>query len=162
MIIKQAFIFALGIASTVTLSNASAETYQWKDSSGRTVVSDTPPPGALKESARTIGGAKPSTSASATAAAKPADAPKTMAEKDLDFKKRQQENAEKAGKEAKEKADLATKNDNCERAKKQVALLESGQRISSTDDKGERRIMEDSERAKELEYARRAVKDSCQ
>ena len=160
MTIKQALIFALITASTVTLSTAIAETYQWKDSSGRTVVSDTPPPAHSRESVRTIGGAKANTSAAV--AATPADAPKSMAEKDLEFRKRQQENAEKADKEAKEKASAAAKRDNCERAKKQVALMESGQRISTTDAKGERRFIEDGERAKELEYARRAVKDSCQ
>ncbi len=161
MTIKQALIFALITASTVTLSNAIAQTYQWKDSSGRTVISDTPPPGTLKENTRTLGGAKPATNA-APAAAKPSDAAPTMAEKDLEFKKRQQENAEKAGKEAKEKAALEAKRDNCERAKKQAAMLESGQRIASTDEKGERRIMEESERARELEYAQRAIKESCQ
>ena len=151
-------IFALGIALTVTLSNATAQTYQWKDSSGRTVVSDTPPPGTAKESARTIGGNAPKPT---TATAKPADAPKTMAEKDLEFKKRQQESAEKAGKDAKEAAANAEKRDNCERAKKQLALLESGQRIATTDEKGERRIMEDAERAQEMARAQKFANESC-
>ena len=156
---QQTLIFALITALTVTVSSANAETYQWKDSSGRTVVSDTPPPGQARESVRTLGGAKPSSSTAAVAT--PTDAPKTMAEKDLEFRKRQQENAEKASKEAKEKAAADDKRDNCERAKKNVALMESGQRIATTDEKGERRIIEDDERQKELERARRSANDFC-
>ena len=155
---KNTLIFSLGIALTVTLSNATAETYQWKDSTGRTVVSDTPPPGTAKESLRTIGSNAPK---AAAAAAKPAEAPKTMAEKDLDFKKRQQESAEKAGKDAKEAANADAKRDNCERARKQLALLESGQRIATTDEKGERRMMEDAEREQEIARAQKFVSESC-
>jgi hypothetical protein len=155
---KNLLNFTLGIALTVTLSNATAQTYQWKDSSGRTVVSDTPPPGAVKESARTIGGNAPTAT---TTNAKPADAPKTIAEKDLEFKKRQQESAEKAGKDAKEAAANAERRDNCERAKRQLALIESGQRIATTDEKGERRIMEDAERAQEMARAQKFASESC-
>ena len=156
---KNHLIFTLGIALTVTALNAGAQTYQWKDSSGRTVISDTPPPGSAKESSRTIGGKAPTSNA--PSAAKPAEAPKTYAEKDMEFKKRQQEASEKADKEAKEKALAAEKRDNCDRAQKQVALLESGQRIATVDEKGERRVMEEAEKAKEIERARRAVSDSC-
>ena len=156
---KNHLIFTLGIALTVTALNAGAQTYQWKDSSGRTVISDTPPPGSAKEGSRTIGGKAPASNA--PSAAKPAEAPKTFAEKDMEFKKRQQEASEKADKEAKEKALAAEKRDNCDRAQKQVALLESGQRIATVDEKGERRVMEEAEKAKEMERARRAVSDSC-
>ncbi len=156
---KNHLIFTLGIALTVTALNAGAQTYQWKDSSGRTIISDTPPPGTAKEGSRTIGGkAPPSTTSSA---AKPAEAPKTYAEKDMEFKKRQQEASEKADKEAKEKALAAEKRDNCDRAQKHIALLESGQRSATVDEKGERRIMNESEKEGEIERARRAVKDSC-
>ena len=55
----------------------------------------------------------------------------------------------------------APQRDNCDRAQKQVTLLESGQRIATVDEKGERRVMEEAEKAKEMERARRAVSDSC-
>lgn len=160
MTMKNVLIFALGIASTATTLTVAAQTYQWKDSSGHTVISDTPPPGAAKEGTRTIGGKAPPKATSPTAA-KPAEAPKSFAEKDMDFKKRQQESSEKAEKEAKEKAVAADKRDNCERAQKQLALLESDQPMTMTNDKGERRMMEDSERQREIERARRIVGESC-
>jgi hypothetical protein len=156
---KNLLIFVFGIASTVTALNTNAQTYQWKDSSGHTVISDTPPPGSAKDGSRIIGGKVPTSNAPSSA--KPAEAPKSMAEKELEFKKRQQESTEKSEKDAKEKTLAAEKRDNCDRAQKQVTLLESGQRIATVDEKGERRVMEEAEKAKEMERARRAVSDSC-
>jgi hypothetical protein len=156
---KNLLIFTFGMALTVPALNASAQTYQWKDSAGHTVISDTPPPGSAKEGSRTIGGKAPATNALGTAL--PAEAPKTFAEKEMDFKKRRQESAEKSEKDAKEKSVAAEKRDNCDRAQKQVALLESGQRIATVDEKGERRIMGDAEQAQEMERARRAANESC-
>ena len=156
---KNLLIFVFGIASTVTALSVNAQTYQWKDSSGHTVISDTPPPGSAKDGSRIIGGKVPTSNAPSSA--KPAEAPKSMAEKELEFKKRQQESTEKSEKDAKEKTLAAEKRDNCDRAQKQVTLLESGQRIATVDEKGERRVMEEAEKAKEMERARRAVSDSC-
>jgi hypothetical protein len=58
--------------------SAHAQTYQWKDSSGQTVISDTPPPPTAK-GRRSIGGNQPSVvsekpAETAAEAAKPADA----------------------------------------------------------------------------------------
>ncbi|MEN9479497.1 MAG: hypothetical protein RLZZ298_892 [Pseudomonadota bacterium] len=156
---NKLLIFTLGTALTVTVLNASAQTYHWKDSAGRTVISDTPPPGSAKEGSRTIGGK--TQAINSTSAAQPAEAPKTFAEKEMDFKKRRQESAEKSEKEAKERSAAAEKRDNCERAQKQVALLESGQRIATVDEKGERRIMDSAEQAIEMERTRLIASESC-
>ena len=55
---RTALIFALAIASTATVITANAQTYQWKDSSGRTVISDTPPPASVRN-AKAIGTSPP-------------------------------------------------------------------------------------------------------
>ena len=54
-------LLALAFAATALNASGSAlaETYQWKDSSGQTVISDTPPPATVK-SRRSIGGNQPS------------------------------------------------------------------------------------------------------
>ncbi|MGB4063282.1 MAG: DUF4124 domain-containing protein [Azonexus sp.] len=138
-----------------------AETFQWKDSNGQTVVSDVPPPATAK-GRRSIGGMKPAVVSEALPektgdAPKVADAPKTTAEKDLDFKKRQQEAREKADKLAAE----SEKRENCERARRSVATLESNQPISTLDDNGERKVMDTSQRDQEIERARKVMADSC-
>lgn len=153
---KTSFI-ALGLAAVcLTLSPAYSQVYQWKDANGRTVVSDTPPPGNVKPQKSAGGGASAGSTPAASAATT-----KTTAEKDMDFKKRQLESKEKADKAAKEQAAAADNKENCERARTSLAALESGQRIAITDAKGERSFMEDTQRQQELERARKSVTEFC-
>lgn len=158
---RPTFIFALFLPLTVATISVRAETFQWKDSNGQTVVSDVPPPATAK-GRRSIGGMKPAVVSEALPektgdAPKVADAPKTTAEKDLDFKKRQQEAREKADKLAAE----SEKRENCERARRSLATLESNQPLSTLDDNGERKLMDTSQRDQEIERARKFMADSC-
>ncbi len=163
---KNALIFALFCASTATALSVHAQTYQWKDSSGRTVISDTPPPGTARDS-RGIGlSPPPSSSAPKADAAKPdavkADAPKTTAEKDMEFRKRQQEAREKADKAEKEAAAAAQKRENCERARNQLATLESGNyRMVVPDGKGGETFVEGAVKEAEMERTRKIIAESC-
>ena len=161
-IIALAAVAATSIAS---LNSAYAETYQWKDSSGQTVISDTPPPSNAKNR-RSIDARQPSVvtekpTEQAAESAKPPEAPKTTAEKDLEFKKRQQENKEKADKLAKDQAAEAEKKDNCERAKRNLTALENNQPMVTVDDKGQRKFMDTPQREQELARARRIIAESC-
>jgi len=160
MTMKLALVFALGVASTAAIVTAHAQTYQWKDSSGRTVISDTPPPGSTKAS-RAVGGPPAATTESERSAEKPLDASKSTAEKNLEFKKRQQEAKEKADKEAKEQTAAAEKRENCDRASRNLAALESNQPFATLDEKGERQLMDTSQRDQEMERARRFMAESC-
>ena len=85
---------------------------------------------------------------------KPADADKTMAEKDLEFKKRQQEAREKADKEATERKAAADKKENCARARSNLAAMESKQPVATFNSKGERQLMDDTQRQKEIARSR--------
>lgn len=163
---KSILVLVAAAATSIAAINAVyAETYQWKDSTGQTVISDTPPPSNAK-SRRAIGAPQPAVS-SEKPAEKPADGakspegPKTTAEKDLEFKKRQQEAKEKADKQAKEAAADAEKNDNCERAKRNLTALENNQPMVTLDDKGQRKYMDTTQREQELERARRIIAESC-
>ena len=163
---KPIIAFVAAAATSLAAVNAVyAETYQWKDSSGQTVISDTPPPSNAK-SRRAIGAQQPSV-VSEKPAEKPAEGakapegPKTTAEKDMEFKKRQQENKEKADKQAKDQAAEATQKDNCERAKRNLTALENNQPMVTLDENGQRRIMDTSQREQELERARRVIAETC-
>ena len=162
---KPASIFALFLALTAAISSAHAETFQWKDSNGQTVVSDVPPPANAK-GRRSIGGVKPAVVSETvvekpTDAPKVADAPKNMAEKDLDFKKRQQDAKDKAEKQAKEQTAESEKRENCERSRRNLATLESNQPVTLYDDKGERKFMDTAQRDQEMERARKFMAESC-
>ncbi len=149
---KRALIFAL-ICSSTAVTNLQAQTYQWKDSSGKTIISDTPPPSSTKP-AKTVG-------SSSSVSSNSDNAGKSYAEREMEFKKRQQEAKEKAEKDAKETSASNERKENCERARRQLAVLESGQRMSTVDENGERRFIEDAERQREIERTRRYVADTC-
>lgn len=152
---KSPLIFALCVMSTVAAVSAQAQTYQWKDKNGRTVISDTPPPGSAKSSQVS------DAAVAAPAAATPAEAPKTFAEKDMEFRKRQQEAKDKAEKEAKEQAAAAEKRENCERARRNLAALESSQPLASIDENGQRKSMDNGMRQQEIERARQFIIETC-
>lgn len=163
---KPIVAFAAAVATSVAAINAVyAETYQWKDSSGQTVISDTPPPSNAK-SRRAIDARQPSVVSEKPAekvaeGTKSSEGPKTMAEKDLEFRKRQQENKEKAEKLAKQQAAEAAQKDNCERTKQNLAALEKNQPMLTLDDNGQQKLMDTSQREQELEHARRIIAESC-
>lgn len=154
---KPTIVFSLFALCTVAVLPVQAQTYQWKDSSGRTVISDTPPPGAGK-STRTMGGAPQVERQSAET---PANEPKSTAEKEMEFKKRQQEAKEKAEKTAKEQVAAAEKQENCRRAQSNLTALEAGQPMATIDANGQRVVMDASMREQEMAHARRIMAEVC-
>ena len=161
---KPALIFALVAASTVASQAALAQTYQWKDSSGRTIISDTPPPASARGAKAlgtapppSIGETKPAGDAPGAANA----APKTTAEKEMEFRKRQQEAREKADKDAKEAAQAAQNRENCERARTHLQALESGRRMILPDGKGGETFLEDAQRGDEIARTQKTIAETC-
>jgi phage protein D len=155
---KPTIVFSLFALCTVALLPAHAQTYQWKDSSGRTVISDTTPPNSGK-STRTVNA--PTSEPRQTEESASISEPKSTAEKDLEFKKRQQEAKEKAEKTAKEQAAAADKAENCRRAQSNLTALEAGQPMATIDASGQRVVMDSSQREQEMAHARRIVSEAC-
>ena len=135
--------------------SAIAQIYEYKDAAGRTVYTDQPPPGQATKS-RTI-----SKEASAPTTGAAPVAPKSAADRELDFKKRMASQQEAAGKSQQEAADNAARKEGCERARKNLQVFESGERVATRDDKGERVFLDDNQRAAEAERARKSVNDLC-
>lgn len=63
--------------------------------------------------------------------------------------------------QAKAEQDAQVKRENCSRAQDALRTLESGQRISRTDSKGERYFLEESQIAQETAKARESVGQWC-
>jgi hypothetical protein len=162
---------SVGIALALCVAlPASAQMYKWVDENGKVQYSDKPPPSNVKtEKLR-----KPATAASAPAAveskggaAKGAakDAakagPKTTAEQEQAFRKRQLDAAKAEEGAAQKQAQTREADENCRRAKTAVASLEMGGRQSRVDEKGERVFLDDAQIAQELGRARQAVATSC-
>jgi hypothetical protein len=143
--------------------------YTWRDAEGRTHFSDVPPIG--KQEAKKTRGAAPVAATTAAAATTATSVPATpatakpapsLAEKDLEFRKRRAEAQEAADKATAEKAAAERKAADCQSARNQVRALESGQRVSRFNDKGEAVPLEDSQRQAEIERNRKFVEKACQ
>jgi hypothetical protein len=158
---KPALLLALGLTVSISTTTTHAQIYQWKDSSGRTVVSDTPPSGPASRDSRTIGNRSP-VERGETPVEKPPEAQKTIADKELEFKRRQLESREKKEKEAREEQARNNREENCRRARGNLAALESNRLVGTFDEKGERRVYDNAERQQEIERTRQSVKELCQ
>ena len=174
----RALLFAIALATSLT---ATAQ-YQWIDNNGSRVYSDVAPPadipaknilkqprGSSATAARTESPAATSAGATASGAAPTASAPAAAAsgaatagvDKALEEKKKQAEAAEAAKKKAEEQKQAQARAENCKRARSGKASMESGMRVARTNDKGEREILDDNQRAAELKRIDDIIKSDC-
>ncbi|MCZ8257417.1 MAG: DUF4124 domain-containing protein, partial [Polaromonas sp.] len=79
----------------------------------------------------------------------------------LEAKKKQADDEEAAKKKAEEEKAAAAKAENCERAKKALANLQSGARMATTNAKGEREIMDDAAKAVEGKRLQGIADSAC-
>jgi hypothetical protein len=168
----------LGIATLVALGvspSANAQ-WAWRDASGRVVYSDQAPPVSIPDSqiirrpaGRTAApaapvappaAATPAPAGAAPAATKSA-APKTAAEQEQEFRKRQQERSDADKKQAEDQAAAARRNADCERARGYLRQLEEGMRIARTDAQGNREILDDAARNAEMQRTRDMIATGC-
>lgn len=163
----------LAAACALLLSALPAQAqWKWRDSSGRVQISDMAPPPTVPDKdilqrPRGITQPAPDTAtpptAAAAASATPAAAAKPKGPLDAEIERRrkadEQDKAAKA--RAEEERRSAQRADNCNRAREMVATLESGQRVSRMNAKGEREFLDDRQRAAEVQRAREVMATDC-
>ncbi|WP_018990176.1 DUF4124 domain-containing protein [Aromatoleum toluclasticum] len=163
---------------------AAAQVYQWRDAQGRINYSDTPPPTGAVKAVKPASRAKvpmrdevaPDQSGDAAeqkpatdgaAAGKPAGAkadpskPKTMAEKETEFRQRKVATAEAEAKAEKERQRAAEVARSCEQARSQIAGLKNSRRITRFNSEGQRELMDDAARTAEIENSQRYIDQNC-
>lgn len=145
------FAYTLAVTALFAAASVNAQVYQWKDENGKTIYSDKPPIGAPSQQQKIH---------TPSPAASPATQ-KTLADRDLEFRKRQKESQESAEKAKKEQTASAEKQQYCDNTRRRLQALESGERISMHDDKGERYYMDDAQREKEITKARQDLGSNC-
>ena len=170
---------ALGLCLACATGHAQ---WQWVDKDGRKVFSDRAPPpdiparnilrqpGTGTRAAPAPVAAAPAAAeapAGASSAAPAADAqgpavPRLSGvDRELIEKKKQAEAAAAAKARADEERVLKAKADNCERARANKALMDSGVRVSHTKPNGEREILDDAGRAAELKRIQIVMETNC-
>lgn len=170
-------LLVLGCACALPLSAAAQ--WQWIDKDGRTVFSDQPPPAEVPEknirrSGRAGPGARPAATSATTSAeagasplAKAANtaaggpAKPTGVDKELEERARKAEEDEKAKRAAEELKVAQAKAENCQRARKAKATLDSGIRVARLNDQGEREMIDDKARAAEQQRMEAVIATDC-
>ncbi len=139
---------------------ALGELYKWTDAEGKVHYSDQPPPPNIKQPV-VVKPRSPGPTAAPEAEGTPAAGPKTLVEQDAEFNRRRVEAAEREAAEKKAAKEASEKQKNCERAKIQLAGIQSGGRITRYNDKGELVYLGDAEIAQETARAKQAADSWC-
>jgi hypothetical protein len=159
----------LGLAAMACLLlSAPAEAqWKWRDSRGQIHISDIPPPrdvpdkDVLQRPEVSVRKPAPPPAVAASAPAAAATPAKAPVDAELEERKRKAEQDQAARAKADELRAAAVRKDNCQRAREQLATLDSGQRIARIKADGEREILDDEARAKETRRAREAIASEC-
>ncbi len=152
---------AAALALCGFFSTSSAQVYQWKDANGKTIFSDKPPIGKNVSVKQPAPASETTGESQAEAKAGDVKTPKSLAERDLDFRKRQKENQEKTEKARDEQQQANQRNEYCDNNQRYLKTLESGERIATRDDKGERNYLDDAQREQEIAKTRQALQTQC-
>ena len=146
--------------------------WKWRDKGGRVQYSDLPPPAGTPDqdilsrpTAQKRNAAAPAQPASAASAPLASAAssplvPRTV-DPELDAKRKKTEGEQAAKNKVEEDRIAAVKADNCARARSQLRTLDSGIRVTRTNDKGEREFLDDQQRADETKHAKDAIAADC-
>ena len=168
------FLLALGLALCLALP-ATAQTYKWVDANGEVHYSDQPPPSNIKTetlqapaepatepAAAPAPAAASAASPAAAPAASPAEGgPKSLAERDQAFRKRQADAAKEQAEQARKEAQARRKAEYCKSARAALANLEAGGRQVRINEKGERVFLTDAEIAQQTAQARKDAAAAC-
>ncbi len=152
---RQLLIIVL-MLMVATVTNARVS--KWVDAEGKVHYSDQPPPSTAKSQKNLDIQTSP---ASPIATPDSKGGAKSLAERELESRKRRAEAEEAAAKQAEEKKDAQRKQENCAQARNQLQALQEGQRMVKYNEKGERVFLEDSARPQAIEEAKRAADSWC-
>jgi hypothetical protein len=157
-------IWLLAALMTLVLAQPAAAQWKWRDANGRVTASDLPPPREIPEKdilqrPQARARALPPPAAASASAAPAASAPPVDAR--LEARKRAADEEQRAKAKAEEDKLAAARAENCRRARNHLSTLDSGIRMTRTNDKGEREILDDKARADETRRAREVIASDC-
>lgn len=161
---KPLFIAFVGLVFALS---AQAQ-WKWKDARGNVQYSDRPPPTGTPDkdilqrpaSASRIIGVVPA-GQPASAASAPAPRPAASAPSPDAARQKQEQDRDNAKQKEEERRVAEQKRENCSRAQANLRDLQSGIRITRTNEQGERVFMDDVQRQAEVERARNLITSEC-
>jgi len=166
-------VAALLLAGLVMASSTAQAGLQWKwrDASGAIQYSDRPPPAGTPEqnilnrppvSRAAVKAAEAASAASASAVAAAAQGVAVKAsDPELEARRKKAEDDKHAKQKAEEEKAAKQRAENCQRARGYQRTLQDGIRLSRTNAKGEREILDDKARAEEMQRTQEALQTNC-
>jgi hypothetical protein len=160
----HAWVF-VGCSVLLAALPASAQ-WKWKDARGQVVISDVPPPREIPDRdvlqkpglVNRREAAQPAPAASAA----PVEAvAKAKVDPELEARKKKAEQEQNDKTKAEEQKVAAQRADNCKRARAHMGSLDSGIRLTRVNEKGEREILDDKQRAEEVARTRQIIASDC-
>jgi hypothetical protein len=163
---SRTLLACLGLALGLASALPAAAQWKWKDGAGKVQYSDRPPPASVPErdilqrpsNVRSFAPA-PAADTPASPAAAAASAPGV--DKDLEARRRAEEQARQAKEKAEKDKVAQVRAENCARARSYMQTLDSGVRIARTNAQGEREILGDEARAAETARTRELIAANC-
>jgi len=147
--------YSLAIYLLLTSITSHAALNKWVDADGKVHYSDTAPADVKVKTLRSSAAPDAITPVSGVAA------PKSLAEREAEWKKSQKSKVEAAQKAAQEQEAALVKQKNCESARNNLSTYENSPAIVMYNEKGERAFMDDTARKQNIDEARKAVSSFC-
>jgi hypothetical protein len=170
-----------GAAAALLCATPATAQWAWRDASGKMVFSDQAPPKSIADKnivrrpepasgpRYDTSGPAPSEAADATKTASTEAAktaatispPKSLVDREIESRRRQQQLAEAQKKAADEEQRKAQMAENCERLRSYQRALDDGLRIARVNPSGEREVLDDAARAAETDRTRAQIEQHC-
>jgi hypothetical protein len=154
----------VGAVLAAGLSAPAVAQWKWRDKTGHVTVSDLPPPRDIPEkdvlqrpSEVVMRRAAPAPAA----ASAPASGPAVRIDPELEARRKRSEQDQAAQRKAEDDKLAADRAENCRRAQAHQRSLDSGMRLARVNDKGEREVLDDKQRAEEMRATREAIATNC-
>ena len=172
--LRRRFFPAVITTLLVVLAQPASAQWMWKDAGGHVIASDQPPPPGTpqadilkqprKRAASTVvapADAEKDGSRADTKADQKTQAPKSLADRDLDAKQQAKADAD-AAKKAEDDANRAkAMQANCSAVRSNLAALQAGGRAARYNEKGEKVYIDDAQRQDEINKQQAQVAQYC-
>lgn len=164
---RKALLLAVICLAATSVAQAQ---WKWRDAKGNVQYSDLPPPPGTPDkdvlqrpanARQTIVVAPPATPGSAASAPQAVASAPTKAEQDAKARQKLDEDQQATKKKDEERRAAEQRRENCSRAQANLRDLQSGMRITRTNEKGERVYMDETQINAEVQRARGLITSEC-
>jgi type IV secretory pathway VirB10-like protein len=167
---RTALALSLAALAAFAWAQPSPSQWKWRDASGQLHISDMPPPASVPSSAilerptdvRRNGRAVPPPATAKTPEAAASTArPAQGVDPELEARRKRAEDEKVAQQKLVQEKNTASRAENCARARSHLVALNDGLRLTRTNERGEREVLDDKGRAEEMQRARAIVASDC-